>query len=580
MTTTIKRVHVVFKTHLDIGFTDLAKNVVDRYMNGFIPQALELSEQLGKEEGNVKFVWTTGSWLIHEFLDQASPDMRFRMEEAIREGRIVWHGLPFTTHTEIMDDRLFEFGLSISKELDNKYGKTTIAAKMTDVPGHTIAIVPMLAKQGIQYLHLGVNMVSKNPKVPNMFVWQAADGSEIIVHYADSYGKPFQMEGLEDALYFAHTHDNHGPSTLEEVRELFQQLQLEYPGAEIMASTLDAFAEKLLAIKHRLPVIREEIGDTWIHGIASDPWRIARYRELLRLRDEWISTGQLDPQSESYAQFCNRLMLIPEHTWGLNNSVYLIDFADYSASQFAAARAKDVIERKNVKKFAYLGYFTNTKRTYSFYESSWQEQRDYLDSTIQALPEGLAREASARLRAMNAQPAAVASHDACTLAMDELYDLGQFKVSFAPDGSINRLLDRTGKEWANETNRLGTYSYETFSKESYDRFFKEYLTNLDIHHEWADNDFGKPGIEYVKPRPEHRIATPSLRSLKLEQQAGKDKVTAELKLPTELCDQYGAPCKLSIVYTFHKDEPILDVALYWSDKQASRGKLVLIRSAG
>ena len=42
---------------------------------------------------------------------------------------MVWHGLPFTTHTEIMDASLFEFGLSISGDLDRKYGKTTIAAK-------------------------------------------------------------------------------------------------------------------------------------------------------------------------------------------------------------------------------------------------------------------------------------------------------------------------------------------------------------------------------------------------------------------------------------------------------------------
>lgn len=88
MKTTIKKVHVIFKTHLDIGFTDMGKNVVERYMKGFIPQALELSEQLEREEGGVKFVWTTGSWLIHEFLQTASPDMRVRMEEAISKGRI------------------------------------------------------------------------------------------------------------------------------------------------------------------------------------------------------------------------------------------------------------------------------------------------------------------------------------------------------------------------------------------------------------------------------------------------------------------------------------------------------------
>ncbi|MDQ6417954.1 DUF5054 domain-containing protein [Paenibacillus sp. LHD-117] len=572
----IARVHVIFKTHLDIGFTDMGKTVVDRYMNGFIPQALDLSEQLAREEGNVKFVWTTGSWLINEYMATASPAMRTRMEEAIRQGRIVWHGLPFTTHTEIMDASLFEFGISLSRNLDRQFGKTTIAAKMTDVPGHTIAMVPLLARHGIQYLHLGVNMVSRNPDVPKLFVWRAADGSEVIVNYADSYGKPFQMEGLADALYFAHTGDNHGPSTMEEIRALFAQLQEQYPGAEIIASTLDAFAEKLLAVKHLLPVVTEEIGDSWIHGIASDPWKVARYRELLRLRDQWTDSGRLDPLSEPYAQFCNRLMLIPEHTWGLNNTVYLVDFSNYSASDFAAARERDVVDDEKLRKYDYLRQLANESRSYRYYESSWQEQRDYLDEAIGALPSELAYEAEQALERLNPRndfdggESRNSSQDTKPIAMNELYEMGQFQVSFAADGSINRLIDRSGKEWAGDGQRIGTFRYETFSKESYDRFFKEYVTNLDIHHSWADNDLGKPGIEYVKPRPEHRCREASLKSLILKREAGYDIAIAELKLPEEACVTYGAPRRLTLVYKFHADEPVVDVELLWNGKQACR----------
>ena len=577
VTTGIRRVHVVFKTHLDIGFTEMGQDVINRYMNGFIPQAMALSEQLSREEGNVKFVWTTGSWLIHEFMQTASPDMRGRMDEAIKAGRIVWHGLPFTTHTEIMDAKLFEFGLSISARLDEQYGKKTIAAKMTDVPGHTIAIVPILARHGIQYLHLGVNMVSKNPQVPKVFVWRAADGSEIIVNYADSYGKPFQMVGLEDALYFAHTNDNHGPSTEEEVRALFEQLQQEYPGAEIVASTLDAFAEKLIVIKDQLPVVREEIGDSWIHGIASDPLKIACYRELLRLRDQWTASGQLDPSSEAYAQFCNRLMLIPEHTWGLNASVYLVDFEHYAAADFAAARARDQVESTKMRKFEYLTQLAAENRSYSYYESSWQEQRNYLQEAMYALPEELAREGRQALEQLCQRHAAASKEAAATteqsseeLEMNMCYELGQFVASFASDGAIRTLTDRNGKAWADDDQRLGTFRYETFSKESYDRFFDEYVTNLDIHHSWADNDLGKPGLEYVKPKPKHQQHVAVLKSLRIERMDTCDIVHAELKLPKEMCELYGAPRKLTVTYSFHKQQPVIDVALTWSGKQACR----------
>ena len=51
MTASIKRVHVVFKTHLDIGFTDLGKNVIERYMEHFIPRPWSCPSNLANEEG-------------------------------------------------------------------------------------------------------------------------------------------------------------------------------------------------------------------------------------------------------------------------------------------------------------------------------------------------------------------------------------------------------------------------------------------------------------------------------------------------------------------------------------------------
>ena len=35
----VSRVYVVFKTHLDVGFTDLSSVVTRRYMEEFIPKA-------------------------------------------------------------------------------------------------------------------------------------------------------------------------------------------------------------------------------------------------------------------------------------------------------------------------------------------------------------------------------------------------------------------------------------------------------------------------------------------------------------------------------------------------------------
>src|SRR5690242_11765100 len=117
----IAKVHLVFKTHLDLGFTDLAKNVAANYFAHYIPQAIDLAEALRASGGQERFVWTTGSWLIYEYLEQATAPDRARLEQAIAAGDIVWHGLPFTLHSELLDPSLFRYGLSLAQDLDRRF---------------------------------------------------------------------------------------------------------------------------------------------------------------------------------------------------------------------------------------------------------------------------------------------------------------------------------------------------------------------------------------------------------------------------------------------------------------------------
>ena len=147
----IKKVLVLFKTHLDIGFTDLSANVVKQYMESFIPNSVRVAKELRESGEEARLVWTTGSWLIHEYLRTHQGPEGDAVREAIKNGDIRWHGLPCTTHTELMPKSLFEYGLSLSQRLDKQFGKKTIAAKMTDVPGHTKAIIsPMKNDVSVQ----------------------------------------------------------------------------------------------------------------------------------------------------------------------------------------------------------------------------------------------------------------------------------------------------------------------------------------------------------------------------------------------------------------------------------------------
>ena len=71
-----------------------------------------------------------------------------------------------------------------------------------------------------------------------------------------------------------------------QVVNIFGILRDAFPGATIMASTLDAFTAPLLeaAPQLRLPLVTAEIGDTWVHGVASDADKLSEFRAILRMR--------------------------------------------------------------------------------------------------------------------------------------------------------------------------------------------------------------------------------------------------------------------------------------------------------
>jgi len=97
----VERVMVMFKCHFDAGFVDTQAAVVHQYFAHYFPRAIEVA-RAQNADGKRRYVWTTGSWLLYEYLEQASPANRKVMEQAIARGDIAWHALPFTWQTEMM----------------------------------------------------------------------------------------------------------------------------------------------------------------------------------------------------------------------------------------------------------------------------------------------------------------------------------------------------------------------------------------------------------------------------------------------------------------------------------------------
>lgn len=561
----MKKVFVVSKTHLDLGFTDYAGNIKQKYLNTFIPDAISLAEKVNKPDKKY-FVWTTGSWLLKEMLHNADDMHKEKLINAIKNGNIAPHAMPFTTHSELLDYDTFDYGLSIVDELDRIRGRKTITAKMTDVPGHTKGIVKLLVKHGIKLLHIGVNGASAIPEVPECFLWKSGD-SEVVVVYSGDYGGAFKSDFMDEVLYFDHTLDNHGAPSPEKVMNKFNKIQSQFPDYEVTAGTMDDFADVIWQYKDKLPVYEGEIGDTWIHGAATDPYKSASLRELMSLKREWLNDGSMQRYSEEYIGFSDALICIAEHTCGMDSKMHFADYDHYLKKDFKAARSADKVKIKHLFRGFPHNFIVAFNRMFGSYqpgsykniEKSWQEQRDYIDLALSHLSD---EHKAAADNALSALIPAAPMQLPEGISEFETVECGGWKFKLNKKGGIGYLAfsdDEIIRE-----NDEPVMEYFSFSDDDYNYWLNHYSRNLEQTAVWAIPDFARPMLKYENGK------YPAGRFEYFVDRAVRDgnQVIVQLKCEKRLCEELGAPRLIQIIYTLNENGVKIDVS--WFGKDANR----------
>ncbi len=566
----MKKVIVVSKTHLDLGFTDFAKTVYNTYLNTYIPNAVLLAKKMNTADKK-KFVWTTGSWIIKEALKNGTDIQKENLARALICGDIVPHALPFTTHTELLDEDTMDYALSIVDKLDAVRGRKTVSAKMTDVPGHTKALVPLLHKHGIKLLHIGVNGASALAEVPPCFLWKC-DGSEIVVIYSGDYGGAFQCDLMDEILYFDHTLDNRGTPSADKIEAKLQAIGDKYPGYEVEAGTMDEIAGLLWEQRDKLPVVTDELGDTWIHGSAADPYKSAALRELMMLKRHWLADGSMSKKSAEYSNFSDALLCIAEHTCGMDMKKYFADYENYLKSDFEKARKADKVkirhplrgEMQNILTIAARLRGEYRKGSYSTAEKSWAEQRLYIDKALNALSD------IHKMQAQNALEKLMPVHPTLCNAdfdMKTSVNIGDWHLEFNEYGGIG-LLTENGNTVIKQNNKP-FIEYRSFGKKDYDFWHKHYSRNLKQNFTWAYGDFGRPLLKYAdKKYPQGRFAYKPVKAGRIHSSDSEIKICVDFECDRQLCNVLGAPRLIQIIYTLSEKGLMFD--LQWFNKDANR----------
>ncbi|UNK70496.1 DUF5054 domain-containing protein [Microbacterium sp. H1-D42] len=562
--TEFTKIHVVFKTHLDLGYTDLEKNVLRSYREEFIPGAIRLARDMADQHGRPEFVWTTGSWLITHALRDGTAAERADLDAAIRDGLVAWHAYPVTTQTELLSRSMLDHAMTYSARLDAEYGRKTTAAKMTDVPGHTIGLVSALAAAGVNYLHIGVNPASPVPDVPEHAVWRAPDGSEIVLSYDPAYGSDPEratvrpVPGSTEGLFFSFTNDNHGPPVESDVRGLLERLRERYPSADVVASDLNGFGQAAWDARDALPVVTQEIGDSWIYGMAADPIATGALTRLDRLRDEWLADGRLTLDDPTDRELAEQLMLIAEHTCGYSHMRYLPDYVSYDKDLFHVNRERDVIDVEQTipptLSYARWALTDGVQQSYSHAMESWDEKRANALAIVPNLPDALRAEAQRELdQSVPDAPASAQPVDRTATADRVVARIGDdgSLVGLQIDGQ-EILADPDGIEIASRT--LGAYEYWTYGAADVQQWVNDYVREPYRNGFWAIPELGKAGLELLRPVPKTRRFLPRVIEAVTWASDGVLHLRSSLRLPDEACESAGGPRRITVEHAITPGE--------------------------
>ena len=340
--------------------------------------------------------------------------------------------------------------------------------------------------------------------------------------------------------------DNKPPPSPEKVREHINTIKENLPGVKVRIGTIGDFGDRMAGEDlSDLPVIREDMPDSWIQGPMSNPEAIILGRkalpdlfaaeELHTLLGSWgVASGNVDG---NIADGYENSVLYYEHTWGgaidwvckyipaINNigqvsnwfygdqwkadlktnkyDRHLLSWEEHTnyarnAGKYASTSLQDGMEA--------LARSVNTvsHRTVAFNPLPWKRDAVINGSLVKDIPAGgymaLPVEAVSSTRPVKA---------------GNTFENAHFKIVIDPkQGSIASLIDkRSGRELVDSESEhgFGQYLHEQFSADEVGEYCKAYIRGEKTEegwdeYSWAYSQIGKPNLPPSSEMPYRAMA--------------------------------------------------------------------------
>lgn len=350
--------YLLHHSHSDIGYTH-HQHEVEKLHHRFFKEAVALFNRTKEYPEGSRFKWNVEvCWAVESYLEECSPEEKHDFIQAVQQGGIGLDGLWTNQLTGICSPEELIQLVQRSTLIAEECGVLLRSAMITDIPGYTWSLVPVLAKSGIRYFSPGTNVFHRIGDIKDTwgdkpFYWVSKSGLDSILTWFPARGYSWFHTGLgsgepknlltEEPIfeYLDELEKTSFPYDMSIIRynigsdngpphkalpDIVRNWNEKYLTPRLhIATTAEAFALFEEKYGSELPSFAGNLSPYWEDGAASSAKETAMVNQAAERLEQaltlWILSGNRDYPFSLIDEAWKNILLFDEHTWGSWNSI-------------------------------------------------------------------------------------------------------------------------------------------------------------------------------------------------------------------------------------------------------------------
>jgi len=304
---------------------------------------------------------------VDSYLKSAPKEKREQFIEAVKKGWITLDALYGNELTALCRPEELVRLVDYAQKLRQRYGFTINSAMITDVPGYTWGIVPVLAQSGVKYFSVGPNRGHRigytlSSWGDKPFYWESPSGKNEILCWVAGEGYSLFHAGRLDGgrlfEYLKRLEKSEYPYDMLQVRysiggdngppdpdlsDFVKNWNEKYAYPKLIVSTAGEMCQEFeRRYGDRIPRARGDFTPYWEDGAGSSARETSLNRDaaerLVQAETLWAMFNPSKYPAEDFYRAWREVILYDEHTWGAHCSISQPE-SDFTKAQWKIKQA-------------------------------------------------------------------------------------------------------------------------------------------------------------------------------------------------------------------------------------------------